>query len=381
MKKLPVNIIASIVSNKGYDDVFSMLYAMSDSCDKLYILCKESGTFTSERNIEVICPKAPLSGVKFWWWAFKKSQQLINDSNQKFIFIQLIAGVMSFLLKRKFGAKVLTGAYLVSAEFAYKKNEFWNADPNSKFMEPELIKAYKKQCKRKSFIHKISSFGNDFIIGNSQLVINDFVSKSFNKYVVAGNPLGNSWLRKLDLKEKSLDFIYAGNIQPPKGIETLLLAFKKLVDSGVTTNLTIVGEARSFERAWLKRISEPLQAYPITFTGKLPIDELQEYYMKSKIFVFPSFFEGSPRVVNEAICCDCAIISSNIPGAMAIDPQEELISFFNAGNVDELSLLMKDKLENYDAKSNFDFAVRFSCQNLAYQFMEVFQKEFKSHQF
>lgn len=374
---MKANIISTIVSNKGYDDVFHMLKHMSSKCDQLYVLCKESGEFKSENNFKIISPPQPIAGFKFWFWAYKESKRIISDAGkeERFIFLQLIAGIMSTLLKLKFGKRILTATYLVSAEYAYRDNKFWFADKNAQHLNSELIDAYKKVSKKKSFIQKISIIGNDFIIGNSQLVIDDLTNKNFSKYIVNGNPLGDSWFNEKPALERNIDFIYAGNLQPPKGIDTLFLAFKQLIDSGVSATLYIFGGTKPYEEKWFNDLSETVKNYPIHILGKVTPEELREFYSKSKILVFPSFYEGAPRVVNEALCFNCKVIAGDIPGVRSIDPDEEVISYFEPGNVTQLSELMECELSNYQERSYTEFSKKFRFDAVGDRFIDIIEKE------
>ena len=374
---MKVNIISAIVSNKGYDDVFDMLEHMATRCEKLYILCKESGDFKNHDNLEIVCPNQPLSGFKFWFWAYKESKKIISkaDKNEKFVFLQLVAGIMAGLLKFKFGKRVLNGTYLVSAEYAYRDNEFWYADKNSQHLNDELINAYKKVCKKKSFIQKISAVGNDFIVGNSQLVIDDIEGKNCSKYVVNGNPLGERWFEEKPVLDRHIDFIYAGNLQPPKGLDTLFLAFKNMIDKGVSANLYIVGGTKPYEEKWFNDLAITVKDYPVEILGKVSPQKLQNLYNQSKIFVFPSFYEGSPRVVNEALCFNCDIIATDIPGVRSIDSKGEVINYFEAGNAEQLEQIMTKVLGNYKPISYQEFAKRFTADKIGDKFISVIEKE------
>lgn len=354
-----------------------MLEHMATRVDKLYILCKESGDFKSHDNFEIICPSQPLSGFKFWLWVYKESKKIISssDKTEKFVFLQLVAGIMCGLLKLKFGKRLIKGSYLVSAEYTYRDNEFWYADKNSKHINAELVKAYKKWCKKKSFIQKISAIGNDFIIGNSQLVIDDIKHKKCAKYVVNGNPLGERWFEEKPILKRSIDFIYAGNLQPPKGLDTLFLAFKNIINKGVKANLYIVGGTKPYEEKWFNDLAETVKDYPIEIVGKVPPQKLQELYNQSKIFVFPSFYEGSPRVVNEALCFNCDIVATDIPGVRSIDPNAEVVQYFEAGNVEQMEEVMTKALENYKSVSHVEFSKRYKADKVGDNFLKIIEKE------
>ena len=54
--------------------------------------------------------------------------------------------------------------------------------------------------------------------------------------------------------------------------------------------------------------------YKVIFHGKLNHQELAELFNKSNIFILPSFYEGLPVVVLEALACGCNVIVSEING-------------------------------------------------------------------
>lgn len=54
--------------------------------------------------------------------------------------------------------------------------------------------------------------------------------------------------------------------------------------------------------------------YPVEFLGKLPQPELAKEYQRSDIFVLPSFFDGLPLTVIEAIACGDKVVVTDLPG-------------------------------------------------------------------
>ena len=53
----------------------------------------------------------------------------------------------------------------------------------------------------------------------------------------------------------------------------------------------------------------------MTVHGVLSHRELGALMRRSDIFVLPSFFEGLPLVLLEALACGCSIITTDLPGA------------------------------------------------------------------
>ena len=77
-----------------------------------------------------------------------------------------------------------------------------------------------------------------------------------------------------------------------------------------------------------------------------------KYYNSSHLMVFPSFFEGSPRVVKEALASNCLVLCSDISGTRMIDPKGEVLVFFNPGDAETLAKKIIDIIHNYDHYSS-----------------------------
>ena len=52
--------------------------------------------------------------------------------------------------------------------------------------------------------------------------------------------------------------------------------------------------------------------------GQIPQSRLAEIFKQAHIFVLPSFFEGLPLVVLEALASGCRVIATDLPGVMEI---------------------------------------------------------------
>ncbi|WP_308588323.1 glycosyltransferase [uncultured Slackia sp.] len=52
----------------------------------------------------------------------------------------------------------------------------------------------------------------------------------------------------------------------------------------------------------------------MAFLGRLSQTDLAQAYRRADIFVLPSFFEGLPLVVIEALACGCKVVTTDLPG-------------------------------------------------------------------
>jgi len=108
--------------------------------------------------------------------------------------------------------------------------------------------------------------------------------------------------------------IYAGKITQKKGVKSLLRALSLLNIPDRQIELTCAGGAGN--EAEYREIRELAEAcpWPVSFPGRLDQISLAAAYNASDIFVLPSFYEGIPLTVIEALACGCRVVISDLPG-------------------------------------------------------------------
>lgn len=129
------------------------------------------------------------------------------------------------------------------------------------------------------------------------------------------------------------NLVYAGKIWQKKGVSSLLRAADALTGDDGNILPASPGAAASdarlagrhlrlrlaggySNRAEYERIVAQASAChaDIGFLGRLPQDDLARAYNKADVFVLPSFFEGLPLVVVEALACGCKVVVTDLPG-------------------------------------------------------------------
>ena len=115
-------------------------------------------------------------------------------------------------------------------------------------------------------------------------------------------------------KPGTAKLIFVGKICRSKGVESLLKALGNLVEVVPNAELKLVGGySDRQEHDELVDLSEKLHL-PAHFAGRLSQDDLVRSYNEADVFVLPSFFEGLPLVVVEALACGCKAVVSDLPG-------------------------------------------------------------------
>ncbi len=115
-------------------------------------------------------------------------------------------------------------------------------------------------------------------------------------------------------RDKAVNVVYVGKISRKKGVGSLLDALALMRDAGEGVRCVCIGghgEAREYEEL-VAQAGELGDA--VCLAGRLPQDELVRAYREADVFVLPSFYEGLPLVVIEALACGCRIAVSDLPG-------------------------------------------------------------------
>lgn len=121
-------------------------------------------------------------------------------------------------------------------------------------------------------------------------------------------------------KKAVYNIIFAGKISKQKGICSLLEALddenlSKYNDNQIVLNLAGgYGNAEEYHKIVEKAKKS---RFKINFLGRLNQHELAGYYNENDIFVLPSFYEGLPLVIIEALACGLKVISTDLPGVKA----------------------------------------------------------------
>jgi glycosyltransferase involved in cell wall biosynthesis len=127
-----------------------------------------------------------------------------------------------------------------------------------------------------------------------------------------------STLAKYGLQPDMRFLLYVGGISPHKNLNTLIDAFKKMVEDGKAGDLklVLVGDYADdpFFSAYpklRKQVQGSGLADRILFTGFVPDGDLAYLYNAAALLVFPSLEEGFGLPAIEAMACGTAVAASS----------------------------------------------------------------------
>jgi glycosyltransferase involved in cell wall biosynthesis len=110
-----------------------------------------------------------------------------------------------------------------------------------------------------------------------------------------------------------LRLLYVGRLVPEKGVLVLLDALAALNERGVRIEAVLVGDGPY--RDELERSARRLGlATHVTFTGALTGARVAPLYREADVFCLPSFAEGLPVVLMEAMANELPVVTSRLAG-------------------------------------------------------------------
>jgi len=207
----------------------------------------------------------------------------IDKSNVKSVFI------LDWFLGGAFGAFV---SIFLNVPLVMRVGAFWVYKIDS------LLTFFKSMLK--PFVKEFVLLKCFKIVANSKSLV---VNRYKRKFKVVYNAVDMDIFFPMNIRKKSdtLRAIYVGRITEEKGIMYLLKAISMV--KGVS--LSIVGEGHDFDK---------IKDFNFKYYGTLSHPELAKVLNEHDVLVFPSFMEGFPNAVIEAMACGLSVIASNVGG-------------------------------------------------------------------
>ncbi len=186
------------------------------------------------------------------------------------------------------------------------------------------------------------------------------------------NPLNPELISKRDITNKENIILNVGRLNYQKNQDMLIRAFSNI--NPIDWKLIIVGDGK--ELANYKRLINELEtADKVILTGN--VEDVSDYYNKSKIFAFTSRYEGFPNALTEAMYFGLASIATDCPsGPSDLITNEEngfLIPSENQKALeDKLRLLMSNSpIREKMGKAAMNDTDKFKIENISLQWEQL----------
>lgn len=239
----------------------------------------------------------------------KINPDLIITTTPKIIFFGIF---INFFFKTKKRIHIYTGVYWILFK-NIKKFFFKLVDKISLESYSQVFFDSKSQI---IFFNNLGFLGNNFSLISNGSIKGVDLSK-FKKNLNSQITMKNSF----NISKDSQIILYLGRIDLNKGIEILLISFKKILKKNNSIYLFIVGSDEMGIKHYINNKYKSLLPY-IKIVNMIPNPE--DFINMSDVVCLPSLREGFGNVVIEASACEKPIVGSDIEGL-----SESLIDGFN----------------------------------------------------
>jgi len=184
------------------------------------------------------------------------------------------------------------------------------------------------------------------------MAVSNFTAKTLKNYrvskakiVISGNALDSDFIDAVDpySTEKVFDGIFVGRIAKEKGVFDLLKIWKDVVKVRKEAKLLLVGSG--LELSLIRdRISALGLENRVYLRGRCSDKELYSLLKSSRIFIFPSLFEGWGIAVAEALACGLPVVAYDIPALREVFGKCKSVFLVPVKNVDNMTAMVLDIL-------------------------------------
>ena len=180
----------------------------------------------------------------------------------------------------------------------------------------------------------------------------------------------NSVKEKFNLPEKFV--LNVGTIEERKNLLNIVKAI-----NGTEIPLVVIGKKTKYFNKVQKFIEKNKLLNQVIFLENVSMEELGAIYKLSKIFVYPSFFEGFGIPVIEALFSGTAVITGNTSSLPEAGGPESL--YVNPYQMEDLKskilFLWNNKAERKRrAEKGLEYVQRFTDENIARELMNVYNE-------
>ncbi len=183
-------------------------------------------------------------------------------------------------------------------------------------------------------------------------------------------------------KLNGITVMFAGTITPRKGVDRLARAAEIILKDFRDVTFLLVGNLKldeEFANRVIKYVKDRGLDRNIKFTGFVPYEDLKALYSACDIFVLPSFGEGDPIALKEALASGKPLIGSNV-GGIPMQIRDGWNGFLvEPGNEKQLAEKIKYLIENKEERERMSKNSRklaeeeFSWEKITNRYVEVYE--------
>ena len=287
-----------------------LLASMPPDCGGIATWSQMVCDFSKSKNSDVtIVPisvgqtKVPSTNIKFYqrvFWGFLDMRRVIKEMKKTLANVDIVhfssTGGLSLFRDKK----------IIKIAKKYKKPLIMHIH----FGRMPQIKE-KGKWEWKLFLWNFSNVNKIITIDKKT---NDSIADLYpEKVVEIQNPIDTNKLNLLAGLGTNHPFngkiSFLGWVIKEKGIEELIAAFNMVLEKYSNLSLCLIGP---YKHEYYEYLNNSFNLKNVTFFGEKENIEALRMIKESELFVFPSYTEGCPNVILEAMLCKTPIIASSV---------------------------------------------------------------------
>lgn len=228
-----------------------------------------------------------------------------------------------------------------------------------------------------SLSERISLENSDYVIFISEVIKSEMLKrytiKNFNVIFNGVNlpevARQSEYLDSLGLERRKY-IIAVGRFLEEKGFDYLIRAYRQ---SGIADCKLVLAGDTDYPTEYSDRLKALARDNGVILTGFIKGENLNQIFSFARLFIMPSFEEGLPIALLEAMSYNLDVLVSDIPANLQIglDPGD----YFRVGDEEDLRIRIHDKLSAYRERSfNETLAARFNWERIASETNSIYEQ-------
>jgi glycosyltransferase involved in cell wall biosynthesis len=150
--------------------------------------------------------------------------------------------------------------------------------------------------------------------------------------------------RRLGLPGEGRGICFVGRLVEEKGTRELMEAFGRLARTRSDLWLSVVGDGPLEDevRGWARKERFSGRVF---VPGRVPQEEVAEWMRAADLFTLPSYAEGLPNVVMEAMACGLPAVATDVGGISEIDDDRRALRLVPPRQVEPLVAALETTLD------------------------------------
>jgi glycosyltransferase involved in cell wall biosynthesis len=199
---------------------------------------------------------------------------------------------------------------------------------------------------------------------------------SRDKVCVSGNGVDIDSIEQVKPEKKVYDGIFVGRISRDKGIFDLVQIWRRVTARKPESKLVVVGQGPDLPKL-KEAIDSSCMSSNILLKGSCSDAELYALVKTSKVFLFPSRFEGWGLAVGEALGAGLPVVCYDIPALREVFGECRSVFFTPVGDVERFAqtivkIFEENGLAGLEAVSK-EFARRFNWEEVALKDLDTIE--------